>query len=193
MKEDISLISSVFCEEISIVHDALRHMYERDVWPKTTIAHWMLNAGMHEDVMNLLSDKTERIAIGVEGIQGLWFRLIRLENKVKNAHQEILGLSKKQSNRIIEKSQKDGILLDGGIGDMIEDISIIEAWGKANQIKFEYTADSSKIKIMEKFLTENSIDVNKTNKGVIQTINSSNEGRYCKAKYIYCGHIYKLF
>ena len=156
-KSDISLISSVFCEEISIVHEALRNMYKQDIFPKRTIAHWMLNAGMHKDVINLLSNKIEQMAIGQDGIQGLGFRLIRLENKVTNPHHKILGLSKRQSNRIIEKSQKTGVFLDGGIGDMIEDISIIEAWGKANQIKFEYTADTNKIKIMEKFLNENSI------------------------------------
>ena len=46
-------------------------MYKQDIFPKRTIAHWMLNAGMHKDVINLLSNKIEQMAIGQDGIQGL--------------------------------------------------------------------------------------------------------------------------
>ena len=68
MKENISTLGLVFCEEVSI-QEALRNMYKGNGLPKT-IAHWMLNAGMHNEVVNLLSDKNEQKAIEYQEYKG---------------------------------------------------------------------------------------------------------------------------
>ena len=136
---------------------------------KAQVAHWMLNVGMIDEVKDILEDKETRREVGI-GLNGLRLRMERHKAVAKNPSQETLKFSEKAAQNIINNSIKEGIILEGGIGDIIEDLSIIEAWGELNRIKLKYTMTKSKHNIMERFLRQNGIETKMDKKGVLSKI-----------------------
>ena len=175
-------------------------MFRGRICDKAQVAHWMLNVGMIDEVKDILEDKEKRRKVGL-GLNGLRLRMERQRAVAKNPSQETLKLSEKAAQNIINNSINEGIILEGGIGDMIEDLSIIEAWSEINRIKLKYTMTKSKHRIMERFLRQNGIETKKDIKGVLSKIlitamgneitypkefAKANTKEYIKDKYICC-------
>ena len=80
----------------------------------TQKAHWLLNIGDYK--------KAEWLCKGRKNTGSIQFRLIRRKGG-HNPYQELLKLSTGKKSAIIRKALKDGVILSGGIGDHIEQIS----------------------------------------------------------------------
>ena len=87
----------------------------------TQKAHWLLNIGDHE--------KAKWLCKGRKYTGSIQFRLIRKKGG-HNPYQELLRLSPEKRKTIIGKALKEGVILSGGIGDHIEQISQVVPVGK---------------------------------------------------------------
>ena len=85
-----------------------------------------MNVG-HRELSVILYDKLKEHGKNSNSVRGLKFRR-EIKKKNKNCYQKVLELNEKDRREIIDNAIANGVLLGGGIGDHIEEMSRIIPW-----------------------------------------------------------------
>lgn len=113
----------LFSPEKEDAQQALRMLWRKHYISTTQAAHWALNLGDKKWVTELkevmLSNESSR-----NDISGIDFRLAREKRQI-NPYETLLTQSMEDQGKIIQKATSSYIRLSGGIGDHIEDLSIL--------------------------------------------------------------------
>jgi hypothetical protein len=120
-------------DEALAKHWLLNRWQEPDVNPQ--LLHWGLHFGLHEELKAWLRLQGERISRAQQC--KLWFRLARLEGRrdAALAFLEPVTLRNGAEHLQTVKSEAGGlrIRLNGGIGDHLQDLTLIHSWSAPKQ------------------------------------------------------------
>ena len=142
----------LFCTDKKLVAEGLHRLKAEGIITQSQAAHWGLNLGIIKDgsdEINALLNCDNK----VKGMKGVKFRLLR-RNKIENPYQQCIKLNKHESRLIIHQAEKEGIFLGGGIGDHIEDASILNAWHKNRGSQPKWNATDNRKQQLSTFLGE---------------------------------------
>lgn len=113
----------LFNPEKEGAQQALRMLWSKHYISTTQAAHWALNLGDKKWVSELkeimLSNENSR-----NDIRGIDFRIAREEKRI-NPYETLVTQSMEDQEYIIQNARSSVIRLSGGIGDHIEDLSIL--------------------------------------------------------------------
>ena len=109
--------------------------------------HWMLNMGHYNTVKEIIMKRGAEL--GIQERMGIEYRLA---NKVgnQNPYRTALSPTDKMSEYLETKAKKEGVVVDGGLGDILEGISRIYGKSRESESSFKIYLMENKYEIFKR-------------------------------------------
>ena len=129
---------------------ALSEIRNSDEIELNQAAHWAMNIGDQNMADTLYTQLKNMETQGRELTRGLKFRRERRRG-AENCYQEVLNLSGREKEEIIQQARNTSIEFIGGIGDHIEELSRIIPWIKENKESICFSSTRNRINQLARF------------------------------------------
>ena len=120
-------LCQLFSHDTRAAAEAITGLEKHHYISKVQACHWYLNIGEYQKVDELLKNTEYSMQMKSGARRGIEYRIAR-RKKVKNSLQNMLNLDADACKTIVNSCHKSSIILDGGLGDAIEDLSRLYPW-----------------------------------------------------------------